>query len=48
MFSIILFRIDELLQNLEDLFLSLLRTQLQLYSQRSLYNTFAWGWNFLL
>jgi len=35
-FSIILIRTDGILKNLEDLFLSLLRTQLQLHFQRSL------------
>jgi len=41
-FSIILFRTGEILYNLENLFLSLLGTQLQLHFQRSLCNTLTW------
>ena len=37
-FSIILFRTDEILQNLENLFLNLIRTQPQLHFQWSLCN----------
>ena len=36
---LVLFWTDEILYNLEDLFLSPLRTQLQLHFQRSLCNT---------